>query len=211
VAIVRHGATEYNKEGGKELLRGWLDLPLDARGIKEAKQTAQAMSRVPISRILTSDLIRAVDTAQAIRQSNQAPLAKTPLLRPWNLPTLEGTPAEEHLPQIYNWERNPDQIPPGKGAESFNQFLHRLLDRVVFPAMKEAQAHPERGVIVLSTHSSVIGMLRAWLATGVDNYTYDPRELIPRKLDTPGAIVYLYFTGKEWELSDGGEQQTGPS
>lgn len=64
--IVRHGETEWNAGG---LVMGWLDSPLSERGEHQCRQLAQRMSRAGLSRIIASDLGRAVKTAAAIGEA----------------------------------------------------------------------------------------------------------------------------------------------
>jgi len=63
VLLVRHGETDYNATGRWQ---GQLDTPLNAAGRQQADKVAQALRGVPLSLIVSSDLSRAADTAQAI-------------------------------------------------------------------------------------------------------------------------------------------------
>ena len=62
ITFVRHGQTEWNslgKQQGKE------DIPLNSRGIEQAKQTAQLLADRQFDRVYCSPLQRAKQTAQA--------------------------------------------------------------------------------------------------------------------------------------------------
>ena len=62
--IIRHGETEWNKIGRYQ---GITDVPLNDNGIAQAKACANALKNVHFDRILSSDLSRALVTAETIR------------------------------------------------------------------------------------------------------------------------------------------------
>ena len=62
--IIRHGETEWNKIGRYQ---GITDVPLNDNGIAQAKACANALKYVHFDRILSSDLSRALVTAETIR------------------------------------------------------------------------------------------------------------------------------------------------
>jgi broad specificity phosphatase PhoE len=63
IYLVRHGQTELNAAG---VLRGHLDPPLDTVGQREARLLARALAPLHPDLIVSSPLLRAVATAQAI-------------------------------------------------------------------------------------------------------------------------------------------------
>lgn len=65
VLVVRHGRTALNADGR---LRGHLDPPLDEVGLREAAAVAAEFSESRIVKILSSPLLRAVQTAGAIAE-----------------------------------------------------------------------------------------------------------------------------------------------
>lgn len=123
--VIRHGSTSWNAETpGAERLRGWHDIPLATPGIIIARQAARFLQPVGISKLYTSDLSRARDTARIM--SVPLSLAVTPLrdLRPWNLGDYAGQEigqVKPHLESLTNGKRNVS-TPNG---ESFNDFLTR--------------------------------------------------------------------------------------
>lgn len=62
--IVRHGETDWNKMGKYQ---GITDVPLNENGLNQAKACGQALKDVKFDRILSSDLSRALVTAEVIR------------------------------------------------------------------------------------------------------------------------------------------------
>lgn len=63
VFVARHGTTPLNADGR---LRGHLDVELDGAGRLEAARLANTFARVPLTRIVSSPLLRARQTAAPI-------------------------------------------------------------------------------------------------------------------------------------------------
>lgn len=61
--VVRHGRTALNADGR---LRGHLDVPLDDVGEREAARLGQLFADVPLAIVVTSPLVRARATGEAI-------------------------------------------------------------------------------------------------------------------------------------------------
>ena len=57
--VVRHGATSFNDNASGERIRGWLPIPLTLKGMKEAHETAEALSQVEgVKHLYCSDMVR---------------------------------------------------------------------------------------------------------------------------------------------------------
>jgi len=78
VYIVRHGQTAWNIE---ERAQGHTDIPLDELGRRQAEATADLLSDQPIAKILTSDLVRSLETANVVARRVAAPVETNTLLR----------------------------------------------------------------------------------------------------------------------------------
>src|SRR5579885_2523768 len=77
--IVRHGSTRLNDENK---YRGQLDVSLDERGKREAKEVAEFLKNQQIGQAWTSDLRRAKDTAKEILKGRGLKAIPTEKLRP---------------------------------------------------------------------------------------------------------------------------------
>ena len=88
--FVRHGRTLWNLEGRFQGASG--DSPLLPESIDILKQLGQYLKEVPFDTIYSSDLPRAVKSAEIIQSQLQAPcpLKSIPDLREWQLGKLEG-------------------------------------------------------------------------------------------------------------------------
>lgn len=65
VLLVRHGQTEWNAEGR---FQGHSDIDLDAVGRAQAARAARELARLAPSTIVSSDLVRAQNTAQPLAE-----------------------------------------------------------------------------------------------------------------------------------------------
>ena len=88
--FVRHGRTLWNLEGRFQGASG--DSPLLSESIDILKQLGQYLNEIHFDTIYSSDLPRAVKSAEIIQSQLQAPcpLKSIPDLREWQLGKLEG-------------------------------------------------------------------------------------------------------------------------
>ena len=88
--FVRHGRTVWNLEGRFQGASG--DSPLLSESIDILKQLGQHLKEIPFDTIYSSDLPRAVKSAEIIQSQPQTPcpLESIPDLREWHLGKLEG-------------------------------------------------------------------------------------------------------------------------
>ena len=88
--FVRHGRTLWNLEGRFQGASG--DSPLLPESIDILKQLGQYLKEIPFDKIYSSDLPRAIKSAEIIQSQLQAPctLKSIPDLREWQLGKLEG-------------------------------------------------------------------------------------------------------------------------
>jgi broad specificity phosphatase PhoE len=145
--LIRHGHTPLNSHGKEERLRSWLDVPLDEQGLQEAVDTAQKISGLPVTAIYSSDLKRARQTAEMIRQTTQASVTTTDELRPWNLGIFGGQLLREIIPFLNVLNERPEL--PAPNGESFHQFYARYSKRLTEML---SLAEQSRGYVVAVTH-----------------------------------------------------------
>ena len=78
VFVVRHGQTTLNRENR---FRGTANPPLDATGIRQARDVAKLLDAIEISHIFSSDKQRATKTADIIASGDGNKVHKTENLR----------------------------------------------------------------------------------------------------------------------------------
>lgn len=183
--IVRHGETELNADN---CFRGWENPPLNENGVTAAEQIANFFSYERLGRIVSSDLDRAQQTAQAIvlTGASDIPFVSPDFnLRPWGIAKFAGcekTP--EMQAKLQRFINSPDKkIPDG---ESLNDF--RTRQDVLFQYI----ASPYNGLpTVIVTHTSNL----TYLAERIDaeNGIESGREPEMHDIVEPGGIVAIYM------------------
>ncbi|MED4533143.1 histidine phosphatase family protein [Metabacillus fastidiosus] len=102
--LVRHGETEWNHIGK---IQGHMNIPLNETGRYQAKQLANALADSGISKIYSSDLQRAYETASIIaKELNIQEVIKCPLLRERSFGSFEGMELKQLLAEIPDYETN---------------------------------------------------------------------------------------------------------
>jgi broad specificity phosphatase PhoE len=86
--LVRHGDTSLNDE---DLVHGWVDAPLNEKGIEQAHKAAESLKDKEITRIVSSDLPRARQTANIIGKKLGIPVTLNPNLRTWDAGNFDYT------------------------------------------------------------------------------------------------------------------------
>ena len=114
--VIRHGETDLN---ARRVVQP-ADTPLSAAGLEQARRVADRLTREGIDHIVTSDLVRARMTAEAVQRSTGAPLELEPLLQERNFGDVRGTPYSELDVDLFG----PDFHPPN--GESWAQFDERV-------------------------------------------------------------------------------------
>jgi probable phosphoglycerate mutase len=104
IYLMRHGETDANATRVVQVP----DAPLSARGREQAARLARRLAREGITRIRTSDLARARETAEALRAATGAPLEVAPALAERNYGAIRGTPYAALATDIFA----PDYEPP---------------------------------------------------------------------------------------------------
>jgi probable phosphoglycerate mutase len=141
--LIRHGETALNVARTLQPAA----TPLSARGLAQAQALAQRLAAMGVTAILSSDLPRALQTAQAIAMATGVAVQTTELLHERNFGDLRGQPYD-HL------DFNPltmDGAPPG--GESSEAFGHRV--EAAFAAALALQ-RATGGSVVVVTHGLVI-------------------------------------------------------
>ena len=133
IILVRHGETLWNKE---RRYQGQMDSPLSPAGVTQAEQVATFLSIRPIDAVYSSDLQRALLTAESIAKHHQLRPVVDQRLREMSFGIWEGLTREEVREQYPDlWLRRgvhhlTTRIPqgelPGEVVERFKSFLAEL-------------------------------------------------------------------------------------
>src|SRR5437016_2757557 len=118
LVLVRHGQSQWNLENR---FTGWVDVPLSAKGLDEARHAGQSLKGIRFDVAFTSNLKRAQDTLKIIlEQIGQTAISinKDQALNERHYGALQGldkkeTAAKYGDEQVHIWRRSYD-IPPPK-------------------------------------------------------------------------------------------------
>ena len=136
ILLIRHGETAWN---AVRRLQGHIDIPLNEEGQRQAAALADALAAEPLHAVISSDLQRALRTAQAVagQQAVQHTVQQDPQLRERCYGVFEGmlyADIERTYPaEFAAWQaRDIDAVMPSgeRVAESFRQFFQRCMDGI---------------------------------------------------------------------------------
>lgn len=128
--IMRHGETDWNKEG---LIQGSTDIPLNEYGVELAKRTKAGLDGdgICFDRIYSSPLQRAHETAKILAGESGVPILLTDQIREMGFGAYEGcrirelsTKPEYHA--ISLCFDDPEHYVPVGGAESYEEVFARI-------------------------------------------------------------------------------------
>ena len=111
--LLRHGQTDYNVDGR---MQGHIDSCLTDAGHEQAAEAAPVLASLAPDRLVSSDLRRAVDTAEVVGAACGLPVKFDPRLRETHLGLWQGhTVAEierDYPGAIAAWRSDPAWAPP---------------------------------------------------------------------------------------------------
>lgn len=183
--LVRHGETTLNV--GEERLRGWLPVPLDLKGMRQAEAVAKKLKGFKNAKaIYCSDLARAVQTAHEIGEELGMVIDPKEELRDWDYGEYTGKSAKESLPHLFSYMDVPTRKTPG--GESFQTFLDRAM-----PFLKK---HIESKDLVIGvSHNRICTLLFALLES--KGKKPDMKVLKAKGPVEPGDYVVIH---SDWKL-----------
>lgn len=152
--VFRHGETDWNRAGR---LQGHIDTPLNAAGLAQAAALAEELRAHGLDALVSSDLARALTTAQVVAETLRLPLTIDHGLRETSVGTAEGLLWEDAKarfgPELTErWYSAGDTAFPG--GETGRATLARGLAAL----RRFAAAHPYRRIGV-STHGAMVRQL----------------------------------------------------
>ncbi|OLT20394.1 histidine phosphatase [Pseudonocardia sp. CNS-139] len=158
LVLLRHGQTDYNVAGR---MQGHIDSVLTETGVAQAAQVAPAIARLAPDRLISSDLSRAADTADAVAAACGQAVKLDARLRETHLGDWQGQTVEEietgYPGAIAHWRSDPAWAPPG--GESRIDVVRRSLP-VVEELDEEYSAEDAADVTaVLIAHGGLIAGL----------------------------------------------------
>lgn len=148
--IVRHGETNWNREGR---FQGQMDIPLNEKGLEQARMTAARFKGYPLEAVYASPLSRARVTGELIAEAAGCPLIPDKRFMEINHGAWEGTTTAEveknYGDILRQWKTEPHLVKmPGPGGESLEDVQKRAVAAV------EEIVPKHKGDILLATHDA---------------------------------------------------------
>ena len=191
LVLLRHGESQWNLENR---FTGWVDVPLSAKGVEEAKQAGGKLRGFTFDRAFSSVLARANETLrivlEALGQTN-IPIEKDKALNERMYGDLQGLNKAETAKkygdaQVKIWRRSYDVKPPG--GESLKDTAERALpyyEKMVKPHLLKGET------IIIAAHGN---SLRA-LVMELDQLSKE--EVLELNIPTGVPLLYEFDkTGK---------------
>ena len=152
IYIIRHGKTELNKA---KVLQGRSNFPLNEEGIRQAREAAELLGDVSFSRVFSSPLTRAVQTAE-ILAPHIKPVIDERLIE-MDYGPYEGADLTHLPPEILTFFSDFVHNPAPDGMEQLSSVVERA------GAFLEDIRHIS-GDILISTHAIVMKGILEYLS-----------------------------------------------
>jgi 2,3-bisphosphoglycerate-dependent phosphoglycerate mutase len=169
VLLVRHGQSQGNAEGR---FGGHSATPLSELGVRQAEATARALAAEDVTAIYSSDLLRAVQTAEPLAHATGLDVRGTSAFRERSVGRMEGLTFEEAaeaFPEEYAALLRRDFEHVLTGGESYRQ----LLDRASAELDRAIEEH-RGGCVAVFSHTGTICILVLHLMGALDSPTLKP-------------------------------------
>lgn len=164
--LVRHGQSAGNAEGR---FGGHSPTPLSELGLHQAELTAQALAREKIHAIYSSDLYRAVQTAEPLAKILDLPVITTAAFRERKVGVLEGLTFDESKaahPKDYYALVNRSVHHVITEGESYRQLLKRATKEL----HEILRSHAGDNIVIFS-HTGAICFLTLYLLGAINRHT----------------------------------------
>ncbi len=163
VLLIRHGQSEGNAE---RRFGGHTATPLSPRGRKQAHATAEALKDDSLTAIYSSDLARAIETAQPLATLTGLPVNATEAFRERSVGVMEGLTFEDAAqrhPEEYAALLRRDFEHVLSGGESYRQLLDRASNK-----LDEIIEQHQGGRIAVFSHTGTICIMALHLMGALD-------------------------------------------
>ena len=192
ITIIRHGETHWNLE---QKYQGQLDSDLTGKGIRQVKKTAQLLKNKPFDVFYSSDLGRAVESAEILNHDLNLDITLCPELRERNFGGIQGMSKEtiaQQYPELYrqlNFHNVNFSVDDG---ETFQAFYERVIKSMVHI---EKQNRGQR--ILIMAHGGILNCLF--------RYINDIPLEAPRRFSIPNGGINAFTVNEDtWMIETWG-------
>jgi len=153
--LIRHGETTYNAQG---LIYGHAQVPLNERGQTQAHHLGQRLKQHQIQAVYSSDLIRAMHTAEAILAHHPITLVTDVGLRELDVGAWEHKSipdVQQHDAELYQqYCARPGQM-VYPGGESHQMLQHRVMHVI----NRYVALHQDNDIVCVVCHGGTIAAI----------------------------------------------------
>jgi phosphoserine phosphatase len=180
VFLIRHGVTDWHRE---RRILGQRDIGLNGLGIEQANLLAKNLSGIPVAEVISSPILRAVQTAEIVAQQFDTQIARDPRLTDFRVGKWEGMSYDEveASPEYRRFIDDPlsERIPGGED-------LHQIRDRAVGAVEQALRDTPAGDAVAIVSHAGIVRVVLAhYLGSNLANYH--------RIRVSPGSVSVLSF------------------
>ena len=153
--LIRHGETDWNK---LEKCQGVSDIPLNSKGLSQAKDLAYSLRDEDISAIYSSDLSRAFTTANEVARYHSEEVKIDERFREMDQGVFEGLEfgylREKHGDILKKWSEEPEtlRIPGGETLLEVQERAWNGIDNLI-------NLYNGRSVLLVSHNMTIISLL----------------------------------------------------
>jgi broad specificity phosphatase PhoE len=181
LVLVRHGETEWSKSGKHT---GRTDIPLTDRGREDAHRLRAMLAGSTFSRVLSSPLSRALDTARLAGFGERVETVED--LLEWDYGEYEGRTTVDIRTKRRRWSLWMDGTPGGESAADVGARVDRLIKEV----------RDVEGEVLLFAHGHVLRVLTArWLGLAPAEgrlFALDPTTISLLGYERETAVIRLW-------------------
>lgn len=156
--LVRHALTDWNEE---DRFQGVSDIPLNQKGREQALALSRRLANMSINGIISSDLLRARETARIITQFYDLDLILDSRLREMDFGLWEGMTYDEvkaeYPERAASWEQNWTEVttPDGENFQGFTDRVHEFC--------QESLLEQQPGDVLVVAHGGSLGVVLCFL------------------------------------------------
>jgi broad specificity phosphatase PhoE len=182
--LIRHGQTDWNLAGR---FQGHTDIPLNSKGLIQARKLAGKLAGIQFEAIYSSDLSRATQTAAILSQQLNLPVLSDPRLREISQGEWEGMSLAE-VREKFKFDPAQANESPETSRAPGGESVIEVAARMKSAADSIAAAHPN-GRVLLVSHGLAVATLycTANFLSLKNVHGYIPENATPLVINWPPA------------------------
>lgn len=162
IYLIRHGQTDWNIQGK---IQGCHDIALNEMGRRQAKKLAEGMDSRPVSKIFSSTLKRARETAEMVGKRQVVEISLMPQLMEVEFGKWEGLTWDEikaeYPREFESWSHNPSDVAPPGGETQ-----EEIISRCAWAVKEILKRTNRREDVCIVSHGATLAHLVSYMMQG---------------------------------------------